>query len=107
MAHVGELMRHHHANLVEAVAVKQGVEQDHPLRGPQTGHIRVGSACPPAGVHAVDLPHPHPCCLGQFQHARTHLSLGQRGEVVEQRLQEDRGQGSEQSARHHRAAGGG
>ena len=85
-----ELVRHHHADLVAAVAVEQRVEQDHPLGRPQPGHVGVGGGRPAAGVDRVDLPHLDAGGARQLEHVRARLALGQRREVVEHRVEHDR-----------------
>ncbi len=105
MADVPELVGHHRPHLVSVVAVEQRVEQHDPLARAQTGDISVGRRRAPAGVDRVHLPHLDPGRAGQFEHVRARLALGQRREVVEDRVQDHRGHRGQAGAEQHRARG--
>ena len=90
MADVGELVRDDDADLVAAVAVEQRVEQDDALGRPEPGHVGVGGGRPPARVDRVDLPDLDAGRSGQLEHVGARLALGQRREVVEDRVEHDR-----------------
>ena len=102
MADVGELVGHHQADLVALVAVDQGVEEDDALGRTQPGDVGVGRGGAPARVHRVDLADADAGLAGQGQDVRAQLTFGQRLEVVEDRVEDHRGQRGQPGAEHHR-----
>ncbi len=107
VADVRQLVRDHEPDLIAAVAVEQRVEQDHALGRAEPGDVSVGGRRAPARIDRIDLPDPaRPAATRQLQHVGAGLPFGQRREIVEDRVQDDRRKRAEHGPDRDRAAGG-
>ena len=87
---VGELVGDHEADLVALEVLQQVVVEDDALRAPQAGDVGVGAGRPAAGVDLVDLADVDAGLAREREHVGARAALGQRGEPVEDRVQDDR-----------------
>ena len=102
-----EFVRDDDANLVSRVAIQQRVEQHHALGRAEARDVGVGRGRAAARVDRVDLADPDARGVGELEHVVSGLPLGQRREVVEDRVEHDRCERREARADDDRARRGG
>jgi hypothetical protein len=87
---VRELVGHHRERLVARHVADQVVVEDHAAAVGEPGHVGVEGRRPSGCVSDQDLVHGDPLSLGELEDAGPQVAVGQRGEVVEQRLHHQR-----------------
>ena len=89
---VAELVGDDEPHLARRELLQQVVVEHDALGAPDPGHVGVGGRGAARGVHHVDLADVDARLSRQRQHGRAGLAVGQRRELVEQRVEHDRRQ---------------
>ena len=87
---VAELVRDDEPHLAGRELLEQVVVDHDALGAADAGDVGVGRRRAPGGVHHVDLADVDARLAGQREHGRARRAVGQRGELVEQRVEHDR-----------------